>query len=176
MNVGQALDSARIKNYKTFKGRACRAEWFYFLLFSVGLTILISIIGGIVSVAGLDVEYLANLSEEQAAEYLLESPQFEYIKWVSIVVGLLLFLPSLSVTVRRLQDLDYSFYWAIPYFVTSALALIISIDPLAELAQRLGGAVNLVSIVYVLVFLRKGSYGPNRFGENPLEENPKDTY
>jgi uncharacterized membrane protein YhaH (DUF805 family) len=176
MNFGQALDSALIKNYKTFKGRACRAEWFYFLLFSVGLTILISIIGGIVSVAGLDVEYLATLSEEQAAEYLLESPQFEYIKWVSIVVGLLLFLPSLSVTVRRLQDLDYSFYWAIPYFVTSALALIISIDPLAELAQRLGGAVNLVSIVYILVFLRKGSYGPNRFGENPLEENPKDTY
>ena len=57
MNFAQALDSALIKNYKTFKGRACRAEWFYFLLFSVGLTILLSIIGGIVSVAGLDVEY-----------------------------------------------------------------------------------------------------------------------
>ena len=84
MNFGQALDSALIKNYKTFKGRACRAEWFYFLLFSVGLTILLSIIGGIVSVAGLDVEYLATLSEEQAAEYLLESPQFEYFKWISI--------------------------------------------------------------------------------------------
>ena len=124
----------------------------------------------------MDVEYLATLSEEQAAEYLLESPQFEYLKWISIVVGLLLFLPSLSVTVRRLQDLDYSFYWAIPYFLTSAVALIISFDPLADLAQRLGGAVNLVSIVYILVFLRKGSYGPNRFGENPLEENPKDTY
>ena len=123
-----------------------------------------------------DVEYLATLSEEQAAEYLLESPQFEYLKWISIVVGLLLFLPSLSVTVRRLQDLDYSFYWAIPYFLTSAVALIISFDPLAELAQRLGGAVNLISIVYILVFLRKGSYGSNRFGENPLEENPKDTY
>ena len=175
MNFGQALDSALIKNYKTFKGRACRAEWFYFLLFSVGLTFLLAFIGGIVSFAGLDAEYLETLSAEQRVEYLLEY-LLESTKWIIIVVGLLLFLPSLSVTVRRLQDLDYSFYWAIPYFLTSAVALIINFDPLAELAQRLVGAVNLVSIVYILVFLRKGSYGPNRFGENPLEENPKDTY
>lgn len=176
MNFGQALDSALIRNYRTFKGRACRAEYFYFLLFSLGLTILVSIIGGIVSVAGMDVEYLATLSEEQAAEYLLESENFVYLKWVGIIISLILFLPSLSVTVRRLQDLDISFYWAFPYFITSVIALIISLDPFAEMAQRLGGAVNLVSVIYILIFLRKGTYGKNRFGDNPLENSSQDTY
>ena len=34
MNFVESVNSALIKKYATFKGRACRAEWWYFLLFT----------------------------------------------------------------------------------------------------------------------------------------------
>ena len=88
----------------------------------------------------------------------------------------MLFVPSMSVTIRRLQDIDISFAWVIPYFIGSVMAVASGFDPTSEFSQRLGGISNLILIVYLLVFLRKGTPGKNRFGKNPLEELQKDTY
>jgi|TARA_B100000085_G_scaffold218485_1_gene203154 uncharacterized membrane protein YhaH (DUF805 family) len=176
MNFGQAIDSALIKKYKTFKGRACRAEWFYFLLFTFLLTFLVSIVGSFWSISNVDFEILATMTEEEVAAFLMEGERFKAIQWFVIGISVLLFVPSISVTIRRLQDLDISFMWVIPYFISSILALIAGYDPTSELSQRFGGVSNLTLIVYILIFLRKGTPGQNRFGENPLEEIQKDTY
>jgi uncharacterized membrane protein YhaH (DUF805 family) len=176
MNFGQAIDSALIKKYKTFKGRACRAEWFYFLLFTFLLTFLVSIVGSFWSISNVDFEILATMTEEEVAAFLMEGERFKAIQWFVIGISVLLFVPSISVTIRRLQDLDISFMWVIPYFLSSILALIAGYDPTSELSQRFGGVSNLTLIVYILIFLRKGTPGKNRFGENPLEEIQKDTY
>ena len=116
------------------------------------------------------------MTEEEVAAFLMEGERFKAIQWFVIGISVLLFVPSISVTIRRLQDLDISFMWVIPYFISSILALIAGYDPTSELSQRFGGVSNLILIVYILIFLRKGTPGKNRFGENPLEEIQKDTY
>ena len=176
MNFGQAIDSAFIKKYKTFKGRACRAEWFYFLLFSFILTLIVSIIGSFWSISNVDLEILSTMSEEEITEYLVQGESFQVLQWLVLAISIVLFVPSMSVTIRRLQDIDISFAWVIPYFIGSIMAVASGFDPTSESSQRLGGISNLILIVYLLVFLRKGTPGKNRFGKNPLEELQKDTY
>ena len=115
MNFSQAVKSALIDNYSTFKGRACRAEWWYFLLFTVIISILVSIVVAFATFGSVDWEYVATLSENQATEFILDSNFGTGTKISSIALILIFFLPSLAVTIRRLQDLDASYYCCLLY-------------------------------------------------------------
>ena len=175
MNFSQAVRSAFIDNYSTFKGRACRAEWWYFLLFSVIISILVSAVVAFATFGSVDWEYVATLSENQATEFILDSSFGTGTKISSIALILIFFLPSLAVTIRRLQDLDASYYWALPYFLVSVMSIWFAFFPSVEpTALRLNAAGNLITILYCLAFLKQGGYEDNRFGPNPLEE--EDTY
>ena len=175
MNFSQAVKSAFIDNYSTFKGRACRAEWWYFLLFTVIISILVSVVVALATFGSVDWEYVATLSESQATEFILDSNFGTGTKISSVALILIFFLPSLAVTIRRLQDLDASYYWALPYFLVSVMSIWFSVFPSVEpAAVRLSAAGNLITILYCLAFLRQGGYEDNRFGPNPLEE--EDTY
>jgi len=175
MNFSQAVKSAFIDNYSTFKGRACRAEWWYFLLFTVIISILVSVVVALATFGSVDWEYVATLSESQATEFILDSNFGTGTKISSVALILIFFLPSLAVTIRRLQDLDASYYWALPYFLVSVMSIWFAIFPSVEpAAVRLSAAGNLITILYCLAFLKQGGYEDNRFGPNPLEE--EDTY
>ena len=176
MNFGQAVNSALIEKYATFKGRACRAEWWYFLLFSVLVTLFVTIVVSFFTFGSLDVEYLSTLNEDQAAQYVLDSDFGKILSWASIILGLALFLSSFAVTVRRVQDLDASYFWSLPYLVAALIGLWISFFPsAADSVIRLDALANLITIVYCLAFLRRGSFDENRFGPDPLEAG-EDTY
>ena len=176
MNFGQAVNSALIEKYATFKGRACRAEWWYFLLFSVLVTLFVTIVVSFFTFSSLDVEYLSTLNEDQAAQYVLDSDFGKTLSLASIILGLALFLPSFAVTVRRVQDLDASYFWSLPYLVAALIGLWISFFPsAADSVIRLDALANLITIVYCLAFLRRGSFDENRFGPDPLEAK-EDTY
>jgi len=176
MNFGQAVNSALIEKYATFKGRACRAEWWYFLLFSVLVTLIVTIVVSFFTFGGLDVEYLSTLNEDQAAQYVLDSDFGKVLSWASIILGLALFLPSFAVTVRRVQDLDASYFWSLPYLVAALIGLWISFFPSAAVSViRLDALANLITIIYCLAFLRRGTFDENRFGPDPLEAE-EDTY
>ena len=177
MNFGQAVNSALIKKYATFKGRACRAEWWYFLLFSVLVTLFVTIVVSFFTFSSLDVEYLSTLqNEDQAAQYVLDSDFGKTLSLASIILGLALFLPSFAVTVRRVQDLDASYFWSLPYLVAALIGVWISFFPsAADSVIRLDALANLITIVYCLAFLRRGSFDENRFGPDPLEAK-EDTY
>ena len=176
MNFGQAVNSALIEKYATFKGRACRAEWWYFLLFSVLVTLFVTIVVSFFTFGSLDMEYLSTLNEDQAAQYVLDSDFGKILSWASIILGLALFLPSFAVTVRRVQDLDASYFWSLPYLVAALIGLWISFFPsAADSVIRLDALANLITIVYCLAFLRRGSFDENRFGPDPLEAK-EDTY
>jgi uncharacterized membrane protein YhaH (DUF805 family) len=104
--------------YVQFSGRSPRAEYWYFALF----TTLISVGASIVDAIGLN-----------------GSPV------LATIANLAFFLPSLSVFVRRLHDVDRSGWWFL-------LALI-----------------PLIGWVILLVWLvSSGTRGANRFGPNPL--------
>ena len=175
MNFSQAVKSALIDKYSVFKGRSSRSEWWYFALFTIIVSIVVSAIVGFATFGSVDWEYVASLNENQATEFLLDSSFGLGTRISSTALSLIFFLPLLAVTIRRLQDLNASYYWAVPYFIVSVISIYFAIFPSVEpAAVRLGAAGNLVTTLYCLAFLRKGGYEDNRFGPNPLDED--DTY
>lgn len=78
-----------IKNCFDFKGRASRAEFWFFSLFS---------------------GFSCTLAD------LLPTP-------ISLVVSLIFIIPSISISVRRLHDVNYRGWWALPLINIWALVL-----------------------------------------------------
>jgi uncharacterized membrane protein YhaH (DUF805 family) len=110
MNFVEAIGSG-FKNYVNFSGRAARSEFWYWTLFSY----LVSVVAAILD----------------AAIFASKAPFY-------IIAFLVLFLPGLSVTARRLHDLDKSAWWILMYFFVWG------------------------------TFFWKGTTGPNRHGPDPL--------
>jgi uncharacterized membrane protein YhaH (DUF805 family) len=111
-----------IKNYATFSGRAQRAEYWYFVLFYllifIGLAIIDSVTGTFNAETGMGL--------------------------LSGICSLALFIPSLSVSVRRLHDIGKSGWWL------------------------LVGVIPLIGAIVMLIFLVKdGESGENMYGSNP---------
>jgi uncharacterized membrane protein YhaH (DUF805 family) len=103
-----------LKKYAVFRGRARRREYWYFMLFSVLAMALFEIVGG------------------RTGGILL------------VVYALLLFLPSLAVSVRRLHDTNRSGWW-----------LLINMVP-------------FIGAIVLFVFLVLDSQrGENQYGPNP---------
>ncbi len=103
-------------NYVGFSGRACRSEYWFWLLFWVLAAIVATVIDAALGLG-----------------------------FVSALVALGLFLPSLAVAIRRLHDLDKSGWW-----------ILLSLIPL------------IGAIILIVWFCTKGTTGPNRFGPDPL--------
>ena len=105
-----------------FYGRASRSEYWYFVLFNIIVSFILGAID--YSLGFYDVETHASL--------------------LSGIYSLLVILPSLGVTVRRLHDTDRSGWW-----------IFISLIP-------------LIGAIVLLIFLVQDSQPEqNRFGVNP---------
>jgi len=101
MNLVQAIKSG-FSNYVTFSGRACRSEYWFWVLFAL--------IGGLVTV-------------------ILDSVIFGYQAGVTPLNGifdLATFLPGLAVAARRLHDTDRTAWWLLlALTVIGAILLIV---------------------------------------------------
>lgn len=84
MSFGAAVASC-MRNYVTFSGRAPRAEFWWFLLLTFVVQIVLSVLSG-------------------AAPPVMV---------IYVIAMLVLFLPSLAVYVRRLHDIDRSGWWVL---------------------------------------------------------------
>ncbi|NLF84006.1 MAG: DUF805 domain-containing protein [Candidatus Gastranaerophilales bacterium] len=116
MDFPQAVQSA-FRNYVNFQGRASRSEYWYFILFLL--------IGGII------VGIIDKASDSNTFRMLFD---------------LATFLPSLSVAVRRMHDINRTGWWVL-------LPLTI---------------IGIIPYIYFLVI--KGTEGENRFGADPLAQ------
>ncbi|MDH3738351.1 MAG: DUF805 domain-containing protein [Alphaproteobacteria bacterium] len=85
MGFGQAIGSC-FKNYIGFEGRACRSEYWFFVLFAI--------LGGLVT-GVLDLVLFPG----------------NQVSPINALFSLALFLPSLAVGARRLHDIDKSGFW-----------------------------------------------------------------
>ena len=112
MNMKEAVVSV-LTNWKNFSGRACRSEFWYFVLATTLVSIIISII-----------EIATGMVDIQTAEMGI----------LSIIFTLLLFVPSLSVTARRLQDRGWSGWWQLLYLtiVGGLVIVVLNILPAKE--------------------------------------------
>ena len=99
MNFGQAIASG-FKKYVDFTGRAARSEFWFWTLFAV----LASIVGG-----AIDYVLFPDL---------IASP-------VQSIIGLVLFLPGIAVSIRRLHDIDRTGWWFL--LVLTGIGLIVLI-------------------------------------------------
>jgi uncharacterized membrane protein YhaH (DUF805 family) len=120
MGFGEAIASV-LKNYINFSGRAPRSEYWFWTLFLLIIGIVAAVIDAVAfpgSSGG-------------------DGP-------VSLIVTLGLLLPNISVSIRRLHDIDRTGWWAL-------LAL------------------TIIGIILLIIWAcMKGNEGPNRFGPDPL--------
>ena len=128
MHLGQAI-TAGFSNYANFHDRASRSAFWYWVLFVILGTI-------------------ATLAIDAVTITIVTGPKgVVAYQWGTHVLSfaVVVFLPYISVAVRRLHDLDRSGWWLLLKFV-----------PL------IGG------IILLIWFCTGGTGGPNRFGPDPL--------
>ena len=105
-----------IKKYADFSGRARRKEYWLFILLYLIAAVIAGIIDAVLATMGI----------------------------IGIILTLGLFIPSLSVGVRRLHDINRSGWW-----------MLIGLIPL------------IGAIVLIVFFCKDGTIGVNPFGEDP---------
>ena len=121
MNLKESFISV-FTNWKNFSGRACRSEYWYFYLFASIVTFSLTIIETILAV------------KNEGSVYGLLSTSFQII----------IIIPYISVTSRRLQDRGISGWWQLSYFTIIG-----------------------VFVIFILLML-PAKEDENKWGRNPL--------
>jgi len=118
MNFQDAIRSG-FRNYVTFSGRASRSEYWYWVLFAL----LVAIAGSII--------------DHTIFPFASTGP-------IEGLTSLVLFLPGLAVSMRRLHDIDRTGWWWLIAF-------------------------TVIGIILLLVWAcTRGTAGANRYGPDPL--------
>lgn len=100
-----------LSKYAVFTGRAPRSEFWWFWVFTLLVEIAAVVVGGLIF-AGSVQEVAVGSGGSMQSFYLYAVPN-----WLSAVVHLALFLPSLAVAVRRLHDVGRSGWWLLLFIV-----------------------------------------------------------
>ena len=101
MNIKESFISVFV-NWKNFSGRACRSEFWYFCLSVFLIAILLEL-----------VEVVSGIFNEEIGYGLL-----------SLLFQIIVIIPSISVTSRRLQDRGISGWWQLSYLIIIGLPVI----------------------------------------------------
>ncbi len=144
---------AVLKKYFVFSGRARRKEFWFFVLFSTIISILLSVVDVMVGTYNT----------------------FSGTGLLSQLYSLAVFIPYIAVTVRRLHDINKSGWWImmpLGVIIIVGIFAAIVIPSMGENASPVVGVfiglVSLASMITMLVFLVTDSdQGPNKYGENP---------
>jgi uncharacterized membrane protein YhaH (DUF805 family) len=140
------------EKYADFSGRAPRAEYWWYILGAIIVSVIARIIDSIV---GLNV----------VGPYGL----------LSLIVMLGLLVPNIAVSVRRLHDTNRSGWWILLPIVPYALAIVLA-GP-AIMTGSVGAGIGIAALlmfvgficgIVVLVFMcLAGTPGDNRYGPSP---------
>jgi len=183
------------RRFFDFQGRSRRMEYWMFVLFNVIVATILTVVflalffGAIFNAAqqqggyqsyersgsnSYETGFQADVPPEVMLEAIGPAGLIMFVMWV--LYSLIIFIPSLAVTIRRLHDTNRSGWWVMlywgPYLLTLFLPLLFlgapdQAGPIAILILLLwlafiGGAITLL----VFMFL-EGTRGPNRFGPDP---------
>ena len=139
--------------FVTFSGRASRSEFWYFVLFSF--------------IAGFVLGFIDEIVRMSSGTSL----------FLSDILSLVLFLPSLAVSVRRMHDIDRTGWWvgapylfiiAVTIYASLVASTTASIDVFGEAFVMLMLAAVVGMLAYLILMLvfycTRGTLGPNRYG------------
>ncbi len=142
--------AAGFKNYFNFKGRASRAEFWYWVLFTILLSLVLGTIETVIwPAAPIDSE---NLEEVLSATLSAPTP-------LTSLANLVLFIPGLSVTARRFHDAGFSGKWLLLLLVPVAYSIFAVIGLVAIATSYLGDGLTgfenlpveaLMSIIFLI--------------------------
>lgn len=132
-----------LRQYADFSGRARRKEYWMFILFNAIISFVLGFIDGLL---GLNL--------------------------LSYIYALVIFIPSLAVSVRRLHDIGRCGWWyllpMVPFIGLSALLAFGSFTSSAAII--LGLAALGTGILMLIWFCTDSEGGSNKWGPNPKEE------
>jgi uncharacterized membrane protein YhaH (DUF805 family) len=134
MNFVDAIASG-FKNYFNFKGRASRSEFWYWVLFTILLSLVLGTIETVLwPAAPIDSEDL-----EAVLNATLSAPTP-----LTSLANLLLFIPGLSVTARRFHDAGFSAKWLLLLLVPVAYSIFAIVGLVAIGSSYFGSAMPSV--------------------------------
>lgn len=149
IGFGEAIGRA-FSNFATFSGRATRAEFWWFQLFAfLTNAAAIFIDSTIFNVAATSAEY----GPAQA------------------ILWLVLLIPSISLTTRRLHDINRTGWWQLfPWILILVGAMFAGAAP-TEAGIILSGIVAFTGVLLIIALfvftLMRGTIGSNRYGSDP---------
>lgn len=165
------------RNMFNFSGRARRAEYWWFALFTFLVSLLIQV-GLVFWLLGRP-ELALQLQDPAGQQAFLKQIGGSAVQYGLIFFAATFFLywlPTFAVTVRRLHDTGRSGWWLFkPFLVAFAVALGIGMfaatgEGMAAPVVAIASAIMplAISLWYLIVFCQRGTDGENRFGPDPL--------
>ena len=145
MTFGQSIKYC-FSNYATFNGRASRSQFWWFILFTTIVSLILAVpyyVGLATSPRSLEIS-----GSNASALYTELNGLAIFGLIITIIWGLATLLPTLAVGCRRLHDTDRSGWWQLLYFLCCCI-----VGP----------------IVIIVFWCLPGTPGPNRFGEGPAQ-------
>ena len=138
LNLPEAVKIC-FKKYFNFKDRASRSEYWYFALFGV-------IVYGI----GIGMIFIS----------------YKLI-WLLVVISIVLIIPFIAVTARRLHDINKSGWFQLLSVPAGILEAVFHAQKGLEILFMI---IGWVCALYLFVlYIQEGDRKSNRFGENPLK-------
>jgi uncharacterized membrane protein YhaH (DUF805 family) len=168
-----------LKKYAVFKGRASRKEYWMFILFYFIFSVAAQILDAIFKTNRL-ISY--NLISYNLPIYVLRIGNSQGL--LTLLYSLILLIPSVAVTVRRLHDIGKSGWWALVFALMSSIPIILASILIGSIEYK-GGTISrginllitlamlisLASVVWFIVWLAlPGDPNENAYGPVP-EEN-----
>jgi uncharacterized membrane protein YhaH (DUF805 family) len=141
MTFLESIKTCFIDKGTTFSGRASRSEYWWFVLFCFLIGFFLKPLIDQYST----VDWSNRLIPQNESLMALAAVIF-FVVFVFIPVVVMMTIAQISVTVRRLHDINRSGWWQLIIFV-----------------PIVGWIVDLYWMI------KKGTSGPNRFGEDPLQ-------
>jgi uncharacterized membrane protein YhaH (DUF805 family) len=210
MTFLESIKTCLIDKPFTFRGRASRSEFWWFVLFCFLIGCLIGPATNIFFPIEKKYDLLTTFTalhsnptinpvekKELTNQYLADWFKPEIIPFaINVTIILFLVIIVFSVTCRRLHDINKSGWWqliSVPLIILSGVLSIVSyFVPLAFalynlyiFAEATGAAFGapiiwgvlliilfcgLIPLIWVLWMTKEGTPGPNRFGEDPLQQ------
>ena len=160
MSFGEAISTC-FKKYVTFSGRARRPEYWWFYLFVIIVSVVLSIIDAIL--------FPPSVSSDPLEAAAAPAP-------LSTIWSLATLLPSLAVTWRRLHDIGrpgYHVFMPLLPLIPAGVLFFLALQNPSGGDGLLYGAIGffvltLIAQIVVIVWLASRSQsGENRFGPEP---------
>ncbi len=136
--------------FGSLSGRASRSEFWYFSLFWV--------------IASL----FATMADVVIGFLLVQTESIRSFVWFGLISSISLFIPSMSVFIRRAHDIGYSATWFLPIFIAvQAGSLFVIVIGNMRVVWPIVIAWLSLTLLSYLFLIRRGTPGPNRFGDVP---------